>query len=317
MLGEWSNGFSGEGTITNITPCLWSGWTASFNLNGTLQSVWSAHRAARNGNRYTVTNEAWNVAVQPGQRLVLGFNASPSFAQAGAPCHFMLHGIVTGQWNVIRQGRSGTTCTFGNASWNGSLKAGGHMTFGFNADPGGTIIPPSNITIRWGLRMISARPAGPARDCPGRSKGSRLRSLVSRVPPPARLSCADRTAPEPAAVPHREPGPRRTTGVLASLQIAPGTLSALVAPLDRSIPHPEPPVVCHPLLPGGNPLIEEPDTRRNHSPVPNLHPPCPPSSKWSSPDSPSSSLPVCSPSSCSASARSSPAAPASRRARAD
>lgn len=221
VQSEWSTGFSGEVTITNTTPYLWNGWSVSFDLNGTLQNLWSSRLVSTSGSRYTVTNDTWNAAIQPGQRLVFGFNASPTYAQVGAPYGFLLNGAsalpgtgtgtgissgsgsgtgsgtgtggsggtvatpppaaitvtnggatltftedhrgstgftgtvrirnrgttpisawtlafqlkgtVTDQWNVVRKSVSGSTYTFGNASWNGSIPPGATVSFGFNA----------------------------------------------------------------------------------------------------------------------------------------------------------------------------------------
>jgi len=236
VQSQWSTGFSGEVTITNTTPYLWRGWSVSFGLNGDLQNVWSSRLVSRIGNRYTVTNEAWNAAIQPGQKLVFGFNASPAYSRVGAPYDFLLNGshslpgagaggstggggtgggsgtgtgtgtggsgtpapnppapaitvtqggatltftednrwptgftgtvritnrgtaligawtlafalngTVTEQWNAVRKSVSGTTQTFGNASWNGSIAPGATVSFGFNASASPGVRPSSFV----------------------------------------------------------------------------------------------------------------------------------------------------------------------------
>ena len=223
VSGDWGTGFSGELTVTNSTPYTWNGWNLSFNLNGQIQNLWSAHLVSRSGSRYTVTNDTWNAAVQPGQKIVFGFAASPSYSQVGAPdsitlngvsalpgtgtgagtgtgtgtppppppppvppasvstnvyavgtttltyvedgrwstgfngtvritnrgvtaiqgwtLGFNLQGTVTQQWNAIRRSASGGANLFGNETWNGTIAPGATVSFGFQATAAAGVKP--------------------------------------------------------------------------------------------------------------------------------------------------------------------------------
>ena len=55
---------------------------------------------------------------------------------------------ITSIWDAEIVSRSGNRYTIRNASWNRALKAGASLTFGFNAEPGGTIAVPTNISLK-------------------------------------------------------------------------------------------------------------------------------------------------------------------------
>lgn len=50
---------------------------------------------------------------------------------------FDFHGTITSIWNAKILGRVGDRYTVGPESWNGTIAAGGSISFGFNASPGG------------------------------------------------------------------------------------------------------------------------------------------------------------------------------------
>lgn len=209
VQNDWGTGFNGEVTVTNTTPYLWNGWQLAFSLNGQIQNIWSSHLVSRSGNRYSITNDTWNRAIQPGKSIVFGFSATPSFAQVGAPYAFQiqespalpgtgtgtgsgtgtpppppppspvttntmnigsatlgfvvdnrwdtgftgtvritnrgttsiqgwtvafdLDGTVMDQWNSVSKGVNGRTQSFGNAAWNGTIAPGATVSFGFQA----------------------------------------------------------------------------------------------------------------------------------------------------------------------------------------
>ena len=224
VQSDWGTGFNGEITVTNNTPYLWNGWNMSFSLNGQIQNLWSSHLVSQNGSRYAVTNDTWNKAVLPGQKLVFGFSVTPSYAQVGAPYSFLFNGVaalpgtgssggtgtgtgtgtgsgtgttnpppplstnsvtigsttltfvedsrwstgfngtvritnrgttalqgwtvgfdlngtIAKQWNAVRKGVTGSTYTFGNETWNGTIAPGATVSFGFQATGGATTKP--------------------------------------------------------------------------------------------------------------------------------------------------------------------------------
>lgn len=55
---------------------------------------------------------------------------------------------ITALWDAVLVSRVGNRYTIRNAAWNGALKPGSSVTFGFNADPGGTVTPPTNVTLK-------------------------------------------------------------------------------------------------------------------------------------------------------------------------
>ncbi|HRI11896.1 MAG TPA: cellulose binding domain-containing protein [Verrucomicrobiota bacterium] len=55
---------------------------------------------------------------------------------------------ITTLWDAELVSRDGNRYTIRNAAWNSSLKAGTSVKFGFNAEPGGTIKQPTNLTLK-------------------------------------------------------------------------------------------------------------------------------------------------------------------------
>ena len=51
---------------------------------------------------------------------------------------------ITGMWNASIVSQSGSHYVVKNASWNNTIAPGATSTFGFNATPGGTVVPPTN-----------------------------------------------------------------------------------------------------------------------------------------------------------------------------
>ena len=55
---------------------------------------------------------------------------------------------ITTLWDAVLVSRVGNRYTLRNAAWNAQLAPGGSIRFGFNADPGGVVTPPSNVTLK-------------------------------------------------------------------------------------------------------------------------------------------------------------------------
>jgi GH18 family chitinase len=91
VTSDWGSGFNGDVTVTNrrLTLGARSGatttttnWTASFDFDGDITSLWNGTIIARNGSTYTVANAAWNGSLAVGQSATFGFTASPGGAAA-------------------------------------------------------------------------------------------------------------------------------------------------------------------------------------------------------------------------------------------
>ena len=96
---------------------------------------------------------------------------------------FDFDGEISSLWNGIIAIHSGSTLIVKNASWNGSLPAGGSATFGFTASPGGAAAELRNLTVVLG-------------------------GVATPVPPPAPTPEPPvATTPDPAPVPAPGPAP--------------------------------------------------------------------------------------------------------------
>lgn len=77
VANDWGSGFTGEARLTNQTSASVGAWTIQFDFPHQISSLWNAVLVSRDGNRYTVRNEAWNGAIPAGGSVTFGFNAGP------------------------------------------------------------------------------------------------------------------------------------------------------------------------------------------------------------------------------------------------
>ncbi|MEU8026879.1 glycoside hydrolase family 9 protein [Micromonospora haikouensis] len=91
---NWSNGFSGNLTVTNSSAATWPSWSLTFRFTAGQQisQGWSG-KFSQSGAEVTVTNESWNAVVAPGGSVSLGFNASHTGANP-TPVGFAVNGTT-------------------------------------------------------------------------------------------------------------------------------------------------------------------------------------------------------------------------------
>lgn len=78
VISEWSNGFTGEITLTNNSDTALDDWTVEWTFTGDnrTDNVWNANMSGENP--YTATASSYNRVILPGKKVTLGFNGSKS-----------------------------------------------------------------------------------------------------------------------------------------------------------------------------------------------------------------------------------------------
>ena len=123
----------------------------------------------------TVTNRLLTLEARSGNAASTG----------GWTVSFDFDGEISSLWNGTIVGRSGSTYTVANATWNGSLAVGQSATFGFTGSPGGAAARLRNLTVAFdGVEAPAPTP----------------------TPEPAPAP-AQEPNPEPSPVPPAEPTP--------------------------------------------------------------------------------------------------------------
>ena len=87
----------------------------------------------------TVTNRLLTLEARSGNAASTG----------GWTVSFDFDGEISSLWNGTIVGRSGSTYTVANATWNGSLAVGQSATFGFTGSPGGAAARLRNLTVAF------------------------------------------------------------------------------------------------------------------------------------------------------------------------
>lgn len=92
VTSQWSNGFTGNITITNTGTTTINGWTLVFNFSAGQQITqgWSG-TASQSGSKVTITNASYNGSLAPGASVTPGFNASWSGSNPN-PTSFTVNG---------------------------------------------------------------------------------------------------------------------------------------------------------------------------------------------------------------------------------
>jgi hypothetical protein len=86
---DWGTGFTGDLALFNPGTATIHGWTVEFDFDGSLDSVWNATVVSHVGNHYVLANLDWNVDLNPGATLHVGFTATPN--GSAIPENLVLH----------------------------------------------------------------------------------------------------------------------------------------------------------------------------------------------------------------------------------
>lgn len=91
-VNDWGSGLQGQIAVTNEQPVALSNWTVEFDFGRAINNLWDGQIASRVGNRYTITNAAYNATLKPGQTITFGFVAGSG---TGTPTNVTLVGAGT------------------------------------------------------------------------------------------------------------------------------------------------------------------------------------------------------------------------------
>jgi len=69
-------------TVRNTTTTAYGSWTAAFDFDGQITSLWNGVIASHSGSRYTVRNESWNGSLAAGASTTFGFTGTPGGSAA-------------------------------------------------------------------------------------------------------------------------------------------------------------------------------------------------------------------------------------------
>jgi len=145
---------------------------------------------------------------------------------------------ITSLWDARLVGRAGTRYSIRSATWNPRIPAGGHVSFGFVANPGG-VPAPTNVVVRSATGPTPTRTVtGAPTRTPTRTAALTATRAPTRTPP--------RTATRTSTVaPTRTLSPTRTVTPARTAPTATRTATAAVAPptSTRSATHTPPATV--------------------------------------------------------------------------
>ena len=71
----WGTGFNGDMKIKNTGTTAINGWTMEFDMKANIVNIWNAVIVSHVGNRYVITNAAWNSSIAAGAEISFGFQA--------------------------------------------------------------------------------------------------------------------------------------------------------------------------------------------------------------------------------------------------
>nr|WP_302597437.1 RICIN domain-containing protein [uncultured Cellulosilyticum sp.] len=72
IISDWSDGATGEVTITNTTGKALDGWTCTFTTSRPITAFWNATLISSDGNTYTITNPSWQTQLEAGESFTTG-----------------------------------------------------------------------------------------------------------------------------------------------------------------------------------------------------------------------------------------------------
>ena len=90
-----------------------------------------------------------------GYQAQITLNNQQTTAVSNWKLQFNLPASITSIWDATIVSHTGSTYVIGNAGWNSTLSAGGSVSFGYNAAPGGTDPQPTNYLLN-GLPLSGA-----------------------------------------------------------------------------------------------------------------------------------------------------------------
>lgn len=76
VVSHWDTGFSAEITLTNITDEVIHNWGVAFDLPYEIVNLWNGVILSCDNGVYTVKNAGYNWDINPGESVVIGFNAN-------------------------------------------------------------------------------------------------------------------------------------------------------------------------------------------------------------------------------------------------
>lgn len=94
VSSDWGSGFVGKVTVKNPTGTALRNWTVKFDLPRTITGIWDARIVSKDGNTYSITNEAWNGTVATDGSFTFGFQAEGGNGRV-ALSRFSINGVHT------------------------------------------------------------------------------------------------------------------------------------------------------------------------------------------------------------------------------
>lgn len=76
VVSHWNTGFSAEITLTNTTDDVIHNWVVAFDLPYEIVNMWNGVISSYDNGVYTVNNAGYNCNINPGESVVIGFNAN-------------------------------------------------------------------------------------------------------------------------------------------------------------------------------------------------------------------------------------------------
>lgn len=76
VVSHWNTGFSAEITLTNTTDDVIYNWVVAFDLPYEIVNMWNGVISSYDNGVYTVNNAGYNWNINPGESVVIGFNAN-------------------------------------------------------------------------------------------------------------------------------------------------------------------------------------------------------------------------------------------------
>lgn len=76
VTADWGSGFNGNFILPNPCGSEIQKWSIAFDLDRDITQVWDGVLVSKEGNRYTVSNEAWNFKVLTDGAMSFGFQAA-------------------------------------------------------------------------------------------------------------------------------------------------------------------------------------------------------------------------------------------------
>lgn len=92
---DWGSGFQGSIRIDNNQNTPITNWRLEFDFAPNLYQIWNASIVSRSGNRYVVSNAAWNGVISANSSVTFGFLGNPGNVTS-PPTNYALNGVPLG-----------------------------------------------------------------------------------------------------------------------------------------------------------------------------------------------------------------------------